>query len=279
MPGLDDLDLNEPTETTPPPAAEAPAGGPSLLIPAIAIAAIIGIGAAVLLWPKSGPAPNKAVAVSEHAVTVPPKLTAEPGDNIPLPPLDETDPLVRQLVGQISSHPRVAAWLATNGLLRNFAAVVANISEGETPVVNLAKQRPREPFLVKPGASGTIIDPASYKRYDSYADAVAGLDARGTARLYATLKPRIAEAYKDLGYSDGDIDGALTRAIMVLVRAPEVNRDIAVTRTSVMWQFADPALESLPQAERQIIRMGPRNQKLIQDKLRELAPHLGIALP
>jgi hypothetical protein len=35
-------------------------------------------------------------------------------------------------------------------------------------------------------------------------------------------------------------------------------------------------MESLPQAERQMIRMGPRNERIIQDKLREIAPFLGI---
>jgi mRNA-degrading endonuclease RelE of RelBE toxin-antitoxin system len=43
-----------------------------------------------------------------------------------------------------------------------------------------------------------------------------------------------------------------------------------------MWKFADPKIEALPQAERQLIRMGPRNQRIIQDKLREIAPFLGI---
>lgn len=280
MPELDDLRLNEPTEPGPPLLEPPPSTGPSLLIPGLVVAAIIGIGAAVLFWPKGSPPQAKpAVAASDHAVTSAPKLQAEPGDNIPLPPLDETDPLVRQLVSQLSSHPRVTAWLATDGLLRNFAAVVAAIADGETPIKQLRKQRPTAPFAVRDTTSGTIVDPQSFRRYDSYADAVAGLDAKGTARLYATLKPRIAEAYKDLGYPDGDIDGALTRAIIILLRTPPSSENLAVKRTSVTWQFADPQIESLPQAQRQLLRMGPRNEKIIQDKLRELAPHLGIAVP
>ena len=275
MTELDDLRLNEPSEPRPP--ILEPPSGPSLLIPAVAIVAIVAIGAAVLLWPKKAAPPAKAPATfTEAPVTRAPAPQAEPGENIDLPPLDETDPLVRQLVSKLSTHPRVAAWLATNGLLRTFAAVVVNIAEGDTPIKLLTKQRPTAPFTVRGTAGGAFIDPASFHRYDAYADAVAGLDARGTARLYATLKPRIAEAYKELGYPDADIDGALTRAIIVLLRTPRVGENIAVKRTSVNWQLADPALEALPRAERQLLRMGPRNQQIIQDKLREIAPLLGI---
>ncbi len=61
---------------------------------------------------------------------------AEP---IELPPLDQTDALVRRLVGALSSNPRVAAWLATDGLVRNFTVVVENLAAGRTPGRLLAR--------------------------------------------------------------------------------------------------------------------------------------------
>ena len=47
------------------------------------------------------------------------------GDAIVLPPLAESDAVVRELVAKLSSHPAVAAWLTTDGLIRNFTVVVA----------------------------------------------------------------------------------------------------------------------------------------------------------
>jgi hypothetical protein len=276
MAELDDLRLNEPERpgpVTPPPRRS------SALIPVLLIALVVGIGLAAYFWVRR-PAPAPAVAAGSAAPEpVAPEHTgpqAIKGDDIPLPPLDETDPLVRQLVSTLSSHPRVASWLATDGLLRNFALVVTNVASGATPIKALRSQRPTEPFQVRETPNGTVIDPASYRRYDSYADAVAGLDARGTAKLYETLKPRIAEAYRDLGYPDADIDGALTRAIVILLGAPRIDGDVPVVQTSVNWKFADPKIEALPQAQRQLIRMGPRNERMIQEKLREIAPFLGI---
>lgn len=273
-----DLRLNEPE----PPGRllnEPPRKGPSL-VPIVAIVAIVVGGAAAFFWMRHpaapAPAPVQTPAKPEVVTGAPKGPQAVAGDDIALPPLDESDALVRQLVTQLSSHPRVAAWLATDGLLRNFAVVVTNISTGATPIKALQSQRPETPFAVRETAAGNVIDPASYRRYDAYADAVAGLDARNTARLYETLKPRIAEAYRDLGYPDADIDGAFTRAIVVLLGAPRLERDVPVVRTAVSWKFADPRIESLPQAQRQLIRMGPRNERIIQDKLREIAPFLGI---
>ena len=278
MAEFDDLHLNDPgqprqVET------EAPRR-PHGFVPVIVIAALVGIGLAVFFWARHrapAPAVHVAQTVIPEPVRPPPKgPQAVEGDKIALPPLDDTDSLVRQLVSQLSSHPRVASWLATDGLLRNFALVVTNVSSGATPVKALQSQRPNAPFQVRKTPDGTVIDPASYRRYDAYADAVAGLDARNTAKVYETLKPRIAEAYRDLGYPDADIDGALTRAIVVLLRAPRLQGDVPVVQSSVTWKFADPAIEALPQAQRQLIRMGPRNERIIQDKLREIAPFLGI---
>jgi len=206
-------------------------------------------------------------------------LTAVPGEDIDLPELGETDPIVRQLVGALSSHPKVAAWLTTDQLIRNFAVVVVNISNGRSPARHLSALRPTGEFVASEDGEVVRVDPRSYRRYDEYADAVGALDAQGTARLYATLKPRIQDAYRELGYPEGDFNQAMERAIAELLNAPIVEGDVALTPKSVSWEFADPKLQSLSSAQRQFLRMGPRNMRIVKDKLREIAPLLGIALP
>jgi hypothetical protein len=199
------------------------------------------------------------------------------GENIDLPPLGESDPVVRQLVGALSSHPKVAAWLATDQLIRNFAVVVVNISNGQSPAKHLRRLAPTGEFVAREDEEGARLDPRSYSRYDEYADAVGGLDAEGTARLYATLKPRIQEAYRELGHPEGDFDRALERAIVELLSAPIVEGDVVLTTRSVFWAYADPKLESLSSAQRQFLRMGPRNMRIVKAKLREIAPLIGIS--
>ena len=105
--------------------------------------------------------------------------TGRSGDDIVLPALPDTDPIVRQLVGQLSAHPKIAAWLATDQLIRNFTVVVDNISTGRTPSGHLGKVRPTGNFQVREDRDGLWIDPRSYARYDKYAEAISGLDAHG----------------------------------------------------------------------------------------------------
>jgi hypothetical protein len=242
----------------------------------LGLVAVVLIVVGYLVLRRQAPAAPKTTTAPQQARAAEPTVTREPAENIVLPPIDESDPVVRELVGKLSSHPTVAAWLTTKGLIRNIAVVTVNIADGHTPSKQLQTIPPKGPFEASADTSGAVILPASYARYDTYADAVSGLDTRGTARLYATLKPRLQEAYRELGYPDGDFDEATKRAIVELLKTPVVQGPVALDRSSVSYTFADARLESLSAAQKQLLRMGPRNQKIIQDKLREIAPSLGI---
>jgi hypothetical protein len=193
-----------------------------------------------------------------------------------LPPLDLTDTLVRELVSGLSSRPELAAWLATDGLIRNFVASVDAVANGVTPSAQLRPLAPRRPFEVTSRGGDAVIDPRSYERFDGIAATVDALDANGLARAYATLRPRLQEAYEELGYPDGSVDVAVERAIARLLETPLVERQVEVQRAAVFYQFVDPRIERLSPAQKQLVRMGPRNQRLIQDKLRATARALGI---
>jgi hypothetical protein len=201
---------------------------------------------------------------------------AEPADPIHLPPLDETDALVRDLIARLSGHPTVSAWLATDGLILNFAVVTLRIADGESPAQELRSIGPVPPFRPQTSREDLFVNPASYKRYDPYAQAVASLDARGTARLYATLKPRILDAYRRMGHLTGDFDPVLERAIVEMLRVPIVHRELELAPKGIVYGFVDPRLEGLSPAQKHLLRMGPENVQAIQGKLRELADYLAI---
>jgi hypothetical protein len=199
--------------------------------------------------------------------------TAEP---VAIPPLDESDPVVRDLVRRITSHPAALAWLATNGLIRNFAVVVVNVVDGATPARHLRVLRPASPFTVVERDGRLFIDPRSYERYDSIAEAAGSIDPAGAARLYTTLKPRIEEAYVQLGLRPDSFDAILENAIVSLLRTPAVDAEVYVAPKGISYRFADPNLENLTAAQKQLLRTGSRNVRIIQAALRQLALALGI---
>jgi hypothetical protein len=103
-----------------------------------------------------------------------------------------------------------------------------------------------------------------------------GLDPAGTARLYLTVKSRIMDAYRNLGFPEGDFDPVLERAIGVLLATPAIEGAIPLREKVITYQFVDPDIESLPTATKQLLRMGPDNMRIVQAKLREIAVQLGL---
>ena len=118
------------------------------------------------------------------------------------------------------------------------------------------------------------MDPRSYARYGPIADAVDSVDAQAAARLCGTLKPRLDEAYGELGR--GSFDAALERAIVVLLLTPALDGNVRLVPRGVGYGFEDEALEKLTPAQKHLARMGARNVTVIQDKLRQVALAIGI---
>jgi Protein of unknown function (DUF3014) len=270
MAEVQDYELYRPEE--PPP--EAPTRRVGLWLAAAVGVVAIAITAYVALRSRQSSAP--AIAAPERVEAARP-LGGDPAPVV-LPPLDETDALVRQLVRQLTSHPQVAAWLATDGLVRNFTVVVTNVAEGKTPAGHLRVLRPSESFQIVERDGDRLIDPRSYERYNELAAAAASIDPAGAARLYATLKPRIEEAHRDLGALDTPFDRTLERAIVLLLETPVHDGPVRVRAEprGIGYGFADPSLESLTSAQKQLLRTGPRNARTIQSLLREIALALGI---
>jgi hypothetical protein len=270
MPDIPDLELLRTEDPIEPPPSKAPKGvliAVALLVIAAAVAAYIVYGR------KTASAPPPAAAQSAPQPARP--LGGE-AEKVTVPPLDQTDALVSELVGKISSHPKVLAWLTTDGLIRNFTVVVANIGDGTTPARHLKVLQPQGPFQVVERNGEAFIDTRSYERYDPLAAAAASIDPAGASSLYATLKPRINEAYRELGVQPPSFDAALERAIVTLLQTPIVDGPVRVEPKGIGYRYADPKLERLTAAQKQLLRTGPRNVRTIQDALRRIAVSLGI---
>jgi hypothetical protein len=194
----------------------------------------------------------------------------------PLPPLDVSDVFVRAAAREISRHPSFALWLAQEDLIRLFVVSVDNIAEGLTPRKHLPFLGPQAKFLVLGSGPDLRIDPSGYRRYDRIADVVSSLDAEGCAALYFRVKPLIQSSYHEMGYPGLDFDDRLDQAIAEVLAIPVAPEAPALVEEVLRYEFADPELEALTDAQKHLLRMGPRNVQRIQHKLRELAQAIGI---
>ncbi len=262
--GTDSLNLG-----SSPPVTDEPRR-PSLWVAFVVLAALIA-GVAYFLYGRH-PLPVEQER-SARAAEAPPKAQA-PAE--PLPALDASDALVRSLLQQLSSHPQLAAWLLTNDLIRKFTSIVDRIAIGSSPGRQAAFAKPSQPFRTTGSGDSLRIDPQSYDRYNALAAVVDSLDVDGSARTYQRLKPLINQAYRELGYPDEESDRKLSLAIVRLLDTPVPTGPVALKAISVNYQFADPELESLSSAQKQLLRMGPHNMQVVQAKLRAFAKAAGL---
>ena len=196
-----------------------------------------------------------------------------------LPLLDDSDQLIRDGAVSLTRHEGVNAWVAPNQLVRKFVAFTDNVAHGQVarePVRSLA---PEGPFLVRKIDEKTFeLDPASYDRYTPFVDIAVSVDARRAAEFFHLLRPLVQVSYAELGYGDQSFDDVVFQAIGRLLETPVIEGDIRLVQPVVMYKFEDPKLESLSAAQKQMIRMGPRNTRLLQAKISEIALELRAIL-
>jgi hypothetical protein len=184
--------------------------------------------------------------------------------------LATSDTVVRELVAEISAHPKLAAWLVNDDLIRRFVASVDNIASGASPRAHLDFLRPKEGFEVDERRDGVlVIEPDSYGRYDLVAQVFASLDTEGTVALYRELEPLIDEAYAEIGPTGAKFDDRLDRAFDLLLAVSVLEGDAEVEQLIVTYAWADDEVEALSAAQRHFLRMGPDNVSMVQGKLGE----------
>jgi hypothetical protein len=224
-----------------------------------------GIGAWWWARDRSAPPPPPLSAGTDAAVAANTEAAR------PLPPLGQMDTFLRALLGSLSSRPELARWLATDDLIRQMAHAIDRISRGFSPAADLRVLQPKGNFATTgPGESMTIA-PASYHRYDGLAIVVSSVDARAVADAYRTIYPRLDEAYRGLGRTEGSVDTAVAAALQLVIDTPRVDDPIAVVPgKGATFAYADPQLETLRPIQKQLLRMGPDNLARVQTRVREI---------
>ncbi|MDH4264649.1 MAG: DUF3014 domain-containing protein, partial [Deltaproteobacteria bacterium] len=153
-----------------------------------------------------------------------------------------------------------------------------NIADGLSPRAHLSFLSPQKGFEVTGKSPKLYLDPQGFNRYNLVADAFSSLDAQGTIRTYKELKLYFQGAYRELGYPNRDFQETLVRAMVELLHAPIVEGKILLEEEEegINYRMVDDYLEDLSDAQKHLMRMGPKNVRKIQAKLREMALALGV---
>lgn len=217
-----------------------------------------------------------------------PELVAEPAETVelgeptpveeetpaePVEPARELPPLTEstgEIVERLRAEDQVVEPLQSQQLIRDAVVFVDNIRNGVIVKEAAVVQGPKAQFRVLEQDGKIYIDPRSYDRYNTLVDWFVSLDTEVLVRLLEDYQPLVKQALSEIGYPDTAPETVLVEAIDVLMQTPSVGTVIELSDESVMYRYADPALEALPDAQKQMLRLGPDNMRRVKLKLENL---------
>ncbi len=199
----------------------------------------------------------------------------------PLPALNNSHASLIENLKSLGSEGLLSL-LVSEELIRKFVLAVNGIQEGKVVYEYRPLVSPQAPFLVESFSvmvdgnevSQERIDNKNYARYEPYVHALALIDVDATLNLYKRYYPLLEEAFRELGLKKKNFHSVLIGAIDNILAAPDIQGDLLLLRPKVFYQYADPALEQLPQTHKLMLRMGPENARSVKASLRQLRARL-----
>lgn len=250
-------------------------------------------GESIWLWYRtttppaglSAPPMAQAPAPAAPATSAPPAAAAsaaiqypigpEPASSaVPAPDLDAT-------LAALFGRQAVLRLFQLDGFPRRVAATVDNLGRRHAPAqvwpLNPAPGR----FLVQGAADAELVDADNAMRYTPYVLLIEQVDLAQLVATYTRLYPQFQQAYEDLGFPGRYFNDRLVQVIDQLLAAPEpsgalavhlppINSPVQPPRPWTLYEFDDPALQSLTAGQKVMVRMGLANERRVKARLAQL---------
>jgi hypothetical protein len=205
-------------------------------------------------------------------------------EEIPLPMLMDSDPLVLDRLGDLIGESAVIQYLASDNVISRIVATVDMMGSRQIPGVvqvvqgpesNFAANVNEQPETVIRNEEGDpvpqfVINPANYRRYTPYVELLEAVDTEQLVENYRSHYSLFQEAYRQMGYADAEFNDRLDATIDELLATPEVTDPVNLVKPEAFFLFSDPDLESLTAGQKILLRMGSANAARVKLKLTEI---------
>ncbi|WP_417659852.1 DUF3014 domain-containing protein [Pseudidiomarina sp.] len=221
--------------------------------------------------PEQQPEPTEQPEIDEpipevsETVELEPEPAPEPAK--PLPKLAESTEVV---LAELQEAEQDIAPIVSKQIIRDAVVFVDNLRQGMVIREKAVIEGPKAQFRVLEQNGKIYIDPRSYDRYNPIVDWFVSLDTEVLVTMMGRYRPLISDALAEIGYPDQNPNDVLLEAIDTLLATPSVGTVIELNDDSVMYRYADPTLEELPAAQKQMLRTGPDNIRRIKLKLESI---------
>ena len=210
----------------------------------------------------------------------------------PMPLLNNSDDWLKLKLPEITWRKELLKLIIDEDMIRRFVVFTDNFAQGLIAYEHSPFILPKTKFTpdidsvsfqnstVKPDDTSTETpltakqsvwqwNENSSRRFSLYVDLLRSMDSESLVQWYSEIKPLINEAYNELGYED-DFTDTLQDAITRVLDMELPKTSMALIQPSVMYRFADPELEALPDTDKLLLRLGKDNLLVMKSVLLEL---------
>ncbi|RLA09400.1 MAG: hypothetical protein DRQ54_02820 [Gammaproteobacteria bacterium] len=193
----------------------------------------------------------------------------------PLPPYSEANTFIKEQLESeqwqaLNLNKKTLSGINSNHFLQRNTAFLDGLSRGTVLNKLVPFRRPNTAFVADKQDEALSMGNASFQRYDRFTHNIIAIDTTEAAAFFHWTRPLLETAYSELGYPPEKLGNALISTIDILLATPTIETPVALKHESVLYQYADPAIEALPSAQKQMLRMGPENTAALKRWLRKL---------
>ena len=226
----------------------------------------------VMVQPSVEPAPAPVAAQAPAApIAAPPVTEVQP--KIPPAPVvsEETgDQYARESIDAVNGGKALAQFVAGDYVVERAVAIIDALRRGEVPYKLLPVGKPSTTFPISDNGLRVTLDTAGFSRYDGFAQWVGRLNTPALVSLLNDYEMIATQALTRMGVTDFDIRSAVLAATTQILSTPQVSVDAELMRREANWVYMDPELEALSSLQKQVLRMGPENADIVQQKARDI---------
>jgi hypothetical protein len=251
------------------------------IVAALAIAVAGGIGyyhyghqpAPEVMPPTAKTEPEPAPEPAKPAIANPlPETEAKS-----LPTLENSDSMMRESLAGLLGNKAFSDFVIPTQLVRRVVATVDNLPRRTAPRRVMPLEAVPGAFVTAGAGEDRTTAAVNSARYAPYVRAMEAVPAGPLVAMYVQVYPLFQRAYEELGYPGKYFNDRLLEAIDDLLAAPELAAPAKLVQPKVLYEFADPEIETRSAGQKILIRMGSDNARKVKAKLREIRQELTAA--
>ena len=270
----------------------------------IAIAVLVLILGAILIFRNRSPEPVEPVEVTTEEPGTPTPPTETPVEPDPETPVEttatdapsdptptenpvaaapvekeepveteeEADELLREKLEP--RDPVLKELVSRDNLLLKSVTATDLIARGKNPISQFGYLKPKGRLLVEERDGRLYLSERNYQRYDRFIRALESVDGAEMGRMYYRMSHLARKVYEPLGSEETDWQKVLGKTLDLMINFEVPGGEIELAGRGGIYIYVDDRLESLPPSQKALIRMGPENATRLQRKLRELKRYI-----